>query len=441
MGERGVRGRGEKWFQRQISQEKKMSKLKDKAMEEEKKEEAMKEEKKEKGEADTEKGEKGEKGRKSKRLPKPGTPGNPFRCGQGLKCPWVNGEKGPRCGLLHPESPTASLGNAAKDKMSATKADGEGNEGGMREEVQKEETEYEEEKGMGEKGEKKMDTKSANEALLKNAPLIKKGADSNTRKCFIDLLQQARPARSPWMPTGHVVGKAKSKQGQLQLQPKRKECQHMQRVKSLKKGWVFGWEGTRDGKIYQLPDNSDTGFYKLVDPLCPTPENCPCMRLTPVKLAPERKPKSTRLPKTGTKTGAKVSPTKPKKTVFGDTVVDSIQIDAQELTGLVPHAKIYSHKSGTTSPDPVRTKAANQKRAAKERRVKQAQKLKEESKERKRFLHQTERKKSKGANKQTPPSSKKKQQKGGDEKRRKKDLSSPLSNSRGGDGKGEHEDH
>ena len=71
------------WFQRRISQEK-MSKVKDKAMEEEKKE---------KGEADTEKG---ERGGKNKRLPKPGSPGNPFRCGQGLKCPWVNGEKGPR---------------------------------------------------------------------------------------------------------------------------------------------------------------------------------------------------------------------------------------------------------------------------------------------------------------------------------------------------------
>ena len=80
------------WFQRRISQEK-MSKVKDKAMEEEKKEEAMEEEKKEMGEADTEKG---EREGKNKRLPKPGSPGNPFRCGQGLKCPWVNGEKGPR---------------------------------------------------------------------------------------------------------------------------------------------------------------------------------------------------------------------------------------------------------------------------------------------------------------------------------------------------------
>ena len=70
-----------------------MSKVKEKAMEEEKKEEAMEEGKKERGEAHTEKG---ERGGKNKRLPKPGSPGNPFRCGQGLKCPWVNGEKGPR---------------------------------------------------------------------------------------------------------------------------------------------------------------------------------------------------------------------------------------------------------------------------------------------------------------------------------------------------------
>ena len=85
---------------------------------------------------------------------------------------------------MHPEPPTASLGDAAKDKVSAMKAGGEGNEGEMREEVQKKETEYEEKKDMGGK---KMDQESANETLLKNAHLIKKGAKSSTRKCFIAL--------------------------------------------------------------------------------------------------------------------------------------------------------------------------------------------------------------------------------------------------------------
>ena len=53
----------------------------------------MEEEMKEKGEVEEE-GSGGKK--KGEKLPKPGSAGNPFRCGQGLKCPWVNGEKGPR---------------------------------------------------------------------------------------------------------------------------------------------------------------------------------------------------------------------------------------------------------------------------------------------------------------------------------------------------------
>ena len=95
----------------------------------------------------------------------------------------------------------------------------------------------------------------------------------------------------------------------MQPKPKPKLCQHMVRVKSLKNGWAFGWEGTRDGNLYQLPEDPDTGFYQIIDPLRPPSENCACMRLTPVKLAPEPKPKGTRLPKTGTKTGPKVSQT------------------------------------------------------------------------------------------------------------------------------------
>ena len=34
---------------------------------------------------------------------KPGTETNPFWCGKGSKCPWVNGERGARCGLKHPQ--------------------------------------------------------------------------------------------------------------------------------------------------------------------------------------------------------------------------------------------------------------------------------------------------------------------------------------------------
>ena len=60
------------------------------------KEKEIAEEKKEKGKVEDEKEGRGGK-KKTERLPKPGFPGNPFRCGQGLKCPWVDGERGPRC--------------------------------------------------------------------------------------------------------------------------------------------------------------------------------------------------------------------------------------------------------------------------------------------------------------------------------------------------------
>ena len=42
---------------------------------------------------------------------------------------------------------------------------------------------------------------------------------------------------------------------------KMKLCQHMVRVKSLRRGWTFNWEGTRDGQIFQLPEDADSGFY------------------------------------------------------------------------------------------------------------------------------------------------------------------------------------
>ena len=59
-------------------------------------------------------------------------------------------------------------------------------------------------------------------------------------------------------------------------------CEHMIRVKSIRKGWVFGWQGTRDGALYRLPEDFDTGFYLLVNPLHPVPANCLCLRMVPV---------------------------------------------------------------------------------------------------------------------------------------------------------------
>ena len=302
--------------------------------------------------------------------------------------------------------------------------------GGKKKMEKLEEEVYVKEKAIGrqeEKREKQIDNLSA---LLKSAPQIKRGADSSTRKRFTDLLQEVRPVRSTQVPKEHVLGKRKSKQRKFQPQPKRKECQHMLSVKSLSKGWGFDWQGTRDGKIYHLPENSDTGFYKLTDPHRPTSENCPCMRLTPVQFAPEPKTRDIRHQNANTKTGPKVYQTKPKKSVFGNTVVDSIQIDPRELTRLVLHPMIYGNKSGTTSQDPDRTKAANLKRSAAVSREKRAKKLKEETKERNRFLHQTETKKPKDANKRISLPSQKKQKKCVKEKEKKKESSiksSPIS--------------
>ena len=144
----------------------------------------MEEEKKDKGEV--ERGKEGGGGKKKmERLPKPGFPGNPSRCGQGLKCPWVDGERGPRCRLWHPESSTGSIGIALHCigiDNAAMKTSGEEKYNGMTEEVQKEEAEYVEEKGvgkkaekdMGKRGENKMDNLSASDSLLKSAPQIKK---------------------------------------------------------------------------------------------------------------------------------------------------------------------------------------------------------------------------------------------------------------------------
>ena len=119
---------------------------------------------------------------------------------------------------------------------------------------------------------------------------------------------------------------------------KSKLCQHMMRVKSMRRGWSFNWEGTRDGKIFQLPEDPDTGFYKLVNPLCPTSSDCPCMRLQAVQTAGEAVPIRTRQPLDVVRAKSRLRQMKPKKTIFGDTVVESI--DARVPIGTVPHPKI-----------------------------------------------------------------------------------------------------
>ena len=133
------------WFHRSILQEEKMSKVKEKVMEEEMKENREVE----------------KEGRvRKKKMPLPGSFENPFRCGQGLNCPWVNGEKGRRCVLWHPLPAlrcNAILGNTAKHKTSAMKAGGMENEDGMVEQVQKEETEFVKEKVIVKNEEKKLD--------------------------------------------------------------------------------------------------------------------------------------------------------------------------------------------------------------------------------------------------------------------------------------------
>ena len=92
------------------------------------KEKVMEEEMKEKGEVEKE-------GRvRKKKMPLPGTFENPFRCGQGLNCPWVNGEKGRRCVMWHPLPAmhcTPILGNTARDKMSTMKTGGMEKEDGI----------------------------------------------------------------------------------------------------------------------------------------------------------------------------------------------------------------------------------------------------------------------------------------------------------------------
>ena len=167
---------------------------------------------------------------------------------------------------------------------------------------------------------------------------------------------------------------------------KSKLCQHMVRVKSMRRGWSFNWEGTQDGKIFRLPEDPDTGFYKLINPLRPTSSDCPCTRLLPVKVAVEALPIRTRQPHSAVKTKPRLHPIKPKMTIFGDTVVESI--DAKVPIGTVPHPKIYGQKTKATAADPIRTKTSTKRKAAIEKRRRHGEKLKEDNKLKTRFLHQ-----------------------------------------------------
>ena len=182
--------------------------------------------------------------------------------------------------------------------------------------------------------------------------------------------------------------------------PKLKFCQHMVRVKSLRRGWAFNWEGTRDGKIFQLPEDSDSGFYKLINPLCSTSSNCPCTRLVPVQVAVEAMPIRTRQPQNVVKTKSKLHQVKPKRTIFGDSVVESIV--AMVPVGTVLHPKIYGRKKGAIAADPIRTKTSTKRKAAAEKRIRHEQKIKGDNKVKTRFLHQVYKETPKFATKQTP---------------------------------------
>ena len=65
--------------------------------------------------------------------------------------------------------------------------------------------------------------------------------------------------------------------GKTQLTP----CQHMKKVKTVKNGWGFGWEGTREGALHSHPEAPGTLWYHLLV-TGPTSPDCHCLRLVPV---------------------------------------------------------------------------------------------------------------------------------------------------------------
>merc|ERR1711963_372462 len=122
-------------------------------------------------------------------------------------------------------------------------------------------------------------------------------------------------------------------------------------------------------------------------PLCPTSSDCPCMRLLPVKAAVEALPIRTRLPHhAAVKLKPRLRQMKPKKTIVGDTVIESI--DARIPIGTVPHPKIYGQKTRATAADPIRTKASTKRKAAVDQRIRHKQKIKDDNKVKTRFLRQ-----------------------------------------------------
>merc|ERR1719239_1231943 len=59
----------------------------------------------------------------SGKLGKPGSETNRFWCGDGAECPWVNGERGPRCGLMHPPPEERQEIAAKKKDMESGQSD------------------------------------------------------------------------------------------------------------------------------------------------------------------------------------------------------------------------------------------------------------------------------------------------------------------------------
>ena len=57
-------------------------------------------------------------------------------------------------------------------------------------------------------------------------------------------------------------------------------CEHMKRVKSLKHGWIFDWQRTRDGQIYRLPGDQRAGYYRFLISGS-VPPTCLCKTLIP----------------------------------------------------------------------------------------------------------------------------------------------------------------
>ena len=151
-------------------------------------------------------------------------------------------------------------------------------------------------------------------------------------------------------------------------------CQHMERVKSLRNGWYNGWQRTRDGELYTVPGDSDTGWYRLLSTHTPS-RGCPCLRLVPVgsPLPPSNPPSSHSqcaarntgivgecgnvLPALDRNPPPLATPTTQSDsvTVCGGDLVETLHVIVPAK--MVPHPALYSRSIlKSLSPDPNRTK-------------------------------------------------------------------------------------